>query len=172
MSDNSLQTGTDTIRDLARQSGSVKTQVVQLDIGGASANSEVLVTAGQQVMAQSLPVVFASDQTAFNTTSAPAKDSWGQALSVVSGATATVTSFTAATGHRIRGMVCHGTGDGYFAIRVASTTLLSGRIRVGAPMLVITLPNGIAAASAAAITVVVTNESGSTADYEATLLGE
>lgn len=67
MSDNTVlavQTGGDTIRDLARQLGSVKTQVCQLDIGGASANAEVLVTAGQQTMAASLPVVIASNQTA------------------------------------------------------------------------------------------------------------
>ena len=63
MADNSPQNGTDTIRDLARQAGTVKTQVIQLDIGGASANAEVLVTAGQQTMAASLPVVLASNQT-------------------------------------------------------------------------------------------------------------
>ena len=56
--------GGDTIRDLARQAGTIKTQVVQIDIGGASANAEVLVTAGQQVMAASLPVVIASNQSA------------------------------------------------------------------------------------------------------------
>lgn len=61
-------TGGDTIRDLARLAGTVKTQVVQLDIGGAAANSEVLVTAGQQTMAASLPVVFASNQTALPVT--------------------------------------------------------------------------------------------------------
>ena len=65
MADNTLLnagTGGDTLRDLARQAGTVKTQVVQLDIGGATANAEVLVTAGQQTMAASLPVVLASNQ--------------------------------------------------------------------------------------------------------------
>lgn len=57
-------TGGDTVRDLARQGGTVKTQVVQLDIGGGSANAEVLIVAGQQVMAASVPVVLASNQTA------------------------------------------------------------------------------------------------------------
>jgi hypothetical protein len=56
-------TGGDTIRDLDRQSGGVKTQVTQLDIGGASTNAEILVTAGQQTMAASVPVVLASNQT-------------------------------------------------------------------------------------------------------------
>lgn len=55
-------TGGDTVRDLARQAGTVKTQVVQLDLGGASANAEVLITAGQQLSAASVPVVIASDQ--------------------------------------------------------------------------------------------------------------
>lgn len=172
MSDNSSQGGQDTIRDLARQSGTVKTQVVQLDLGGSSANAENLITAGQQVMANSVPVVFASDQSAFNTTSAAARDSWGQALAVVAASTVTVTSVVAPANYRIRGMVCNGTGDGYFAIKVASVTVLSGRIRVSAQMLVITLPNGIAVASGASVTLTVTNESGATADYEATLLGE
>lgn len=55
-------TGGDTVRDLARQAGTVKTPVVQLDIGGPSANAEVLVLAGQQTKAASVPVVIASDQ--------------------------------------------------------------------------------------------------------------
>ena len=63
MADNSLQNGTDTIRDLGRQAGTVKTQVMQIDIGGATANAEILVTAGQQTMAASLPMVIASNQT-------------------------------------------------------------------------------------------------------------
>ena len=56
--------GGDTVRDLARQGGSVKTQAVQLDLGGGSANAEVLITAGQQVMSASVPVVMASNQPA------------------------------------------------------------------------------------------------------------
>ena len=72
MADNTiLNTGTggDTIRDLARGAGTIKTQVVQLDLGGATANAEVLITAGQQVMASSVPVVIASNQTAVNVSS-------------------------------------------------------------------------------------------------------
>lgn len=51
----------DTIRDLARQAGTVKTQVSQLDIGGASSNAEVLVTAGPQTSTNAMPVSWASD---------------------------------------------------------------------------------------------------------------
>ena len=75
MADNTiLNTGTggDTIRDLARGAGTIKTQVVQLDLGGATANAEVLITAGQQVMTASVPVVIASNQTALPVTIATA----------------------------------------------------------------------------------------------------
>lgn len=44
--------GGDTIRDLDRGSGA-KTQVVQLDVGGAAANAESLVTAGNPLPVQS-----------------------------------------------------------------------------------------------------------------------
>jgi hypothetical protein len=56
--------GGDLVRDLARQGGLVKTQVIQLDLGGSSANAEKLITAGQQLMADSVPVVLASNQPA------------------------------------------------------------------------------------------------------------
>ena len=59
--DNSVQGGNDTIRDLARQAGLVKTPVVQIDLGGATANAENLLTAGLQLKANSMPVVLASD---------------------------------------------------------------------------------------------------------------
>lgn len=80
MADNTvLNPGTagDTVRDLARQSGTVKTQVVQLDLGGATANAEVLITAGQQTMALSVPVALASNQTALPT---KAQDGAGTAI--------------------------------------------------------------------------------------------
>ena len=73
MPDNSLQNGTDTIRDLARQAGTVKTQTFQLDLGGPTANAEVLITAGQQAAAASVPVVLASDITASGTLAAAAQ---------------------------------------------------------------------------------------------------
>ena len=69
MADNTVLnngTGGDTIRDLARQAGTIKTQVVQIDIGGASSNAELLVTGGQQNSANSLPVVIANNQSAIN----------------------------------------------------------------------------------------------------------
>lgn len=60
MADNSLQGGADTIRDIDR--AGVKTQVTQLDVGGAA--SESLLVRGQQAMASSLPVALASNQSA------------------------------------------------------------------------------------------------------------
>lgn len=65
MSDNTViaaNTGGDTIRDLNRLSAGVKTQVFQLDLGGSASGSEILITAGHQTMAGSMPVVIASDQ--------------------------------------------------------------------------------------------------------------
>ena len=59
--------GGDIIRDLARTTGASagsKTQVVALDLGGANTNAEVLITAGQQLRAGSVPVAIASNQTA------------------------------------------------------------------------------------------------------------
>lgn len=65
MADNTVLnpgSGGDSIRDLNRQSLGVKTQTVALDLGGPSTNAEILITAGQQQMAASVPVVIASDQ--------------------------------------------------------------------------------------------------------------
>lgn len=56
--------GGDTIRDIDRSG--VKTQVVQMDVGGASAES--LLVLGQGAMAASLPVVLASNQTSIPVT--------------------------------------------------------------------------------------------------------
>ena len=52
--------GGDPIRDLDRQAGGIKTQVVQLDLGGSSSNAENLITAGPQTPANSVPVIMAS----------------------------------------------------------------------------------------------------------------
>lgn len=170
--DNSAQGGSDVIRDLARQGGIPKTQVFQLDLGGATANAEVLITAGQQLMAASVPVVLASNQTPVPTVSGAANNNWGQALAVTAAATGTLASIASSVaGYQIKGIVAHGTGDGYFFVQVASVTVLSGRTRATAPMLVVFLPNGISVPAASLVTLKVTNECGSTADYEATLLG-
>ena len=56
MADNTTLAGGDIIRDLARQAGTIKTQVMQIDAGGPTGNAEKLITAGQQTMANSLPV--------------------------------------------------------------------------------------------------------------------
>lgn len=102
----------------------------------------------------------------------PAVNQWGQALAVTNGATATIASIASSVaGYQIKGFTANGIGDGYFFIQVASITILSGRIRSAAPVYVLTLPNGIAVATGSTVTLKVTNESGSTADFEATLLG-
>lgn len=175
MSDNTLLNagvGGDLIRNLARQGSTVKTQVIQLDIGGASANAEILITAGQQLMAASVPVVIASNQAAINVSNATGSSTWAQSLAVTAGSTPTVISIASTiANYQVKGMLCHGTGDGYFFIQIAGITIVSGRTRVTAPMLQLLLPNGIGITAGSALTVKVTNESGSTADYEITLLG-
>ena len=102
----------------------------------------------------------------------PAVIQWGQAVAVTAGATATLASIPSSTvGYQIKGFTANGIGDGYFFIQVAAATVLSGRIRSTAPVYTLTLPNGIAVPTGSAIALKVTNESGSTADFEATLLG-
>ena len=101
-----------------------------------------------------------------------ANTNWAQALSLVSGATATVVNIASSvTGYQIKGMICHGTGDGYFFIQVGGVTVISGRTRSTAPMLSLVLLNGIPVTTGSVVALKVTNESGSTADYEVTLLG-
>jgi hypothetical protein len=51
----------DTVRTLQRVSGGAKTEAVALDLGGPEPNLEKFITAGQQTMANSVPVVPASD---------------------------------------------------------------------------------------------------------------
>jgi hypothetical protein len=54
--------GGDLIRDIQRSSGTAKTQIVALDIGGAETNTEFLISAGQAPMSQSIPMVRSGDQ--------------------------------------------------------------------------------------------------------------
>ena len=134
--------------------GGVKFQRVKVNFGAQGASSDVSAS-------NPLPVA-----------APPAVSQWGQALAVTAGATATLASIvSSAAGYQIRGFTANGLGDGYFFIQVSSVTVLSGRIRSTAPVFALTLPNGIAVATGSAVALKVTNESGSTADYEATLLG-
>lgn len=102
----------------------------------------------------------------------PASNQWGQSLALTAGATGTLASIASSVaGYQVKGFIAHGTGDGYWFLQVASVTLLSGRTRASMPTLIVSLPNGVAVATASVVALKVTNESGSTADYEATLLG-
>lgn len=129
---------------------------------------------------QRMKVNFGADGVAIDVSSssplpiaaAPAINNFGQALAVTTGATATLANIASSTaGYQIKGFIAHGTGDGYFSLQVASVTLLSGRTRSTLPTLVISLANGVNVPTGSVVTLKVTNESGSTADYEATLLG-
>lgn len=101
-----------------------------------------------------------------------ANNSWGQSLGITSGATSVLVNIASSTiGYQVKGFIVHGTGDGYWTLQVTSTTIFSGRTRSTMPTLVISLPNGISIPTGSVVSLKVTNESGSTADYEATLLG-
>jgi hypothetical protein len=105
-------------------------------------------------------------------TLATANNSWGQSLAVTSGATSTIINIPSSpAGYQLKGFVVHGNGDGYFFVQVAGATVLSARTRSTLPAVVVTLPNGVAVATGSVVALKVTNESGSTADFEATLLG-
>ena len=134
--------------------GGVKYQRVKVNFGIDGVSTDVS-------SANPLPVV-----------SSPASNAWGQSIAVVAGVTATLVNITsAASGYQVRGLVAHGTGDGYWFLQINNVTVLSGRTRATSPTLVLSLPNGIAVTQGFNVALKVTNESGSTADYEATLLG-
>ena len=79
----------DVIRDLARQGGAVKTQVMQLDFGGASANAESLVAVGNPLPVS--PPALASVATSVAASSLVLKGSAGNLFSLM--ATATVSGW-------------------------------------------------------------------------------
>ena len=131
-----------------------------------------LTFASSEVAGVHTPQVAVSSAITLPVQSAAGTASWGQATAVVNGATVTVVNIvSSAAGYQIKGMLCHGTADGYFAIQVSGVTVVSGRTRSTAPMLQLILPNGILVTTGSNVAVRVTNESGSTADYELTLLG-
>lgn len=97
---------------------------------------------------------------------------WGQATAATNGTTTTLVNIASSVaGYEIKGMVAHGTGDGYFFITVAGTTVLSTRTRATSPVSFIQLLNGISVTTGSVVALKVTNESGSTADYDGSLLG-
>lgn len=101
----------------------------------------------------------------------PANDSFGSTTALTNGSTATLVNIASSVaGYRVKGFVVNGTGDGYWFIQIAGTTVLSGRTRWSQPTLDISLPNGIPVSTGSTVTLQVTNESGSTANYEGTLI--
>jgi hypothetical protein len=105
-------------------------------------------------------------------TSSVANNNWAQALATTIAATVTVINIASSVAnYQVKGMICHGTGDGYFFVQVNAVTVFSGRTRATQPVLIISLPNGIPVTTGSSVALKVTNESGSTADFEATLLG-
>lgn len=172
MSDNTILNtgiGGDTIRNVSRNG--VKTQVVQIDLGNAT--TESLLAVGQQNSQNSLPVTLASNQPPIIVSANPASALWGQALATTANSTSVLINIPLSLpNYKIKGFIGHGLGDGYFFVQVNNSTVFSSRTRSTYPVTTITLPNGIVVTAGSQITLKVTNESGSTSDYEATLLGE
>lgn len=105
-------------------------------------------------------------------TVAAANNTYGTTTSLANAATGTLVNIASSTaGYKITGFQGTGTGDGYFFIQVAGSTILSGRINVTQKSVSVLLPNPVSVTTATAVTLKVTNESGSTADFEGTLLG-
>lgn len=172
MSDNTNQADSAVIRTLVRQGGNVATQAFALDLGGGSANPELLITAGQQVKALSVPVVLASDQSAIPIIRGAGSSNWGASVAQTAASTvALVTNAGVPAGYQILGLVCSGTGEGFVAVKVNGSTVLSGRIRGSQPTLNLFLPAGLPVVAGASVSLVVTNESGATADFDGSLIG-
>lgn len=101
-----------------------------------------------------------------------ANDIYGEALSVADGSTVDVVSIpSSAAGYKVAGMSCTGTGDGHFYVTIGGSKVLSGRINATQPSIYIALPNPITISLGTTVSLKVINKSGSTADFEATLLG-
>lgn len=120
-----------------------------------------------QLRASAVPV-----SGSFSAAPAAANNNWAQSLAVTNASTSTIINIASSTaGYKINGFVGHGTGDGLFFLQIGGITILSGRTRSTLPTLTMPLPNPISVTTASVVALKVTNESGSTADYEATLLG-
>lgn len=100
-------------------------------------------------------------------------NNFGSTTALANAATGTLVNIpSSAAGFKLMGFTATGTGDGYFFVQVASVTVFSGRIHVGQKSIEVQLPNPQLVTTASNVTLKVTNESGSTADFEATLLGQ
>lgn len=130
---------------------------------------------GQATMANSAPVVLASNQSAVPVSGAffqYASNNYSSITGLAAGATTTIVSITSsAVGYSIGGLSITGTGEGYFFIQVAGITVLSSRTTNTQRSNVISLPNPLAVSTGSAVVLRVTNEGGASSDYEATLFG-
>ena len=101
-----------------------------------------------------------------------ANNSYGSASAVVDSTTVMLVNIVSSSpNYKITGIVATGNADGYYEVRVGSGTVLSGRTTFGNPTLAILLNSAIVVPAGSAVVVRVTNTSGSTANYEAILLG-
>lgn len=104
-------------------------------------------------------------------TQSAANDSFGTTTSLADGSTATLVNIPSTTSYKLAGFSVTGNGDGYFFVQVAGATIISARTRFSQPSILVALPNPVAVADASTVALKVTNESGSTANFEGTLFG-
>ena len=96
---------------------------------------------------------------------------YGENGTVVSGATATLVTFSAPAGWRFYGIVGGGEADGKYLVQYDAATQYVSRTNIARrdPSFILPVPDPDAGGTV--VTVKVTNTSGFTAAYEATLLG-
>ncbi len=103
---------------------------------------------------------------------APARNTYGTATAVPAGGTVTVVSFVADAAFRLRGMLGTGTADGAWRIKFNGVPKYGTRTSITEQEAEIDLPNPDAPGAGVTVTIEVTNNGTSVADFEATLLGE
>lgn len=101
-----------------------------------------------------------------------ANDSYGATSGLADNGTAVLVNIPSSpANYRITGWSATGNADGYFFVQIAGSTVLSGRTSWGQPSVHAILPNPIDVTTGSTVALKVTNISGNTANFEATLLG-
>lgn len=102
---------------------------------------------------------------------APGNHTYGEDLAVVAVTTVTLVSFVAPAGWCFLGLIGGGETDGVFKVKFGGTVKYVVRTNIANRHCSFTLSQGDSTAGGTTVTVEVTNSGGSTAAFEATLLG-
>ena len=101
-----------------------------------------------------------------------ARNTHGTAAAVGVGSTATVVTFVADSVFKLRGFSGTGEADGLWRLKYNGTTVYADRTHITRQAALLILPSPDAGAANQTVTVEVTNNGTSVADFECTLLGE